>query len=164
MRVIRLARVLLLASALAGCAGGYGAARPLAAAGEIPSADYEVRTLVALAPSKQGDGEMIAAVLYLLPARTPLEVWEGSYPTGGGGWLLQSSLGNGSGNEHLRLVQSAAHYDALVLPGGDGRALGYALVHKAVKASMRQASGKAFLILGASEFIDPHYIGPGSGR
>lgn len=76
MQVIRLARALLLlfASALAGCASGYGGARPLAAAGEIPSAEYEVRTLVALAPTKQGDGEMIAAILYLLPARTPLEV------------------------------------------------------------------------------------------
>jgi len=162
MQGVQFRCALLLFAAVAGCAGSAG--QPLAAIGEIPSADYEVRTLVALAPTKPGDGEMIAAVLYLLPGRTPVEIWEGSYPTGGGGWLLQSTLGRGSGKEHLRLVRSPAHYDALILPGGEGTVLGYALVHKAVKASMRQASGKAFLVLGASQFIDPHYIGSRNGR
>ncbi|HZE61277.1 MAG TPA: hypothetical protein VE085_12040 [Burkholderiales bacterium] len=156
--------LLLLATvALVGCAGVSGPAHPLVPAGEVPPGNYAVSALVAVAPVKQADGEVYAAVLYTLPSSTPLQIWEGSYPAGSRGSLVRSSLGKGEGKEHLRLVKSPAHYDVLMLPGRDGRPLAYALVHKAVQASFYEGNDKAVLFLQASNFIDPNYIGS-SGR
>ena len=153
-------------SAFAGCAGLPGAGRALIPAAEIPPADYDVRALVSLAPAKQADGEIVAAILYVLPAPAPLEVWEGTNPTGSRGWLVTPSLGKGRGKEHLQLVKSAADYDVVTLPGADGRPVGYALVHKAAgPASIQDWNGKLVLVLGISNFIDPNYIGShGGGR
>jgi len=149
---------------LVGCAGPSGPARPLVPTAEIPPNDYDVSALVALAPTKQADGEFYAAVLYTLPGN-PLEVWEGSYPAGSRGWLVRESLGKGKGTEHLRLVKSAAHYDVMMLPDHEGRPLGYALVHKAIWPGLHDSNGKVVLFLQASEFIDPNYIGSrGNGR
>jgi len=153
-------------SAFAGCAGLPGAGRALIPAAEIPPADYDVRALVSLAPAKQADGEIVAAILYVLPGHAPLEVWEGTNPTGSRGWLVTRSLGKGRGKEDLQLVKSAAHYDVVTLPGADGRPLGYALIHKAAgPASIQDWNGKLVLVLGISNFIDPNYIGShGGGR
>jgi hypothetical protein len=152
--------------AFAGCAGLSGAGRALIPAAEISPADYDVRALVSLAPAKQADGEIVAAILYVLPGRAPLEVWEGTNPTGSRGWLVTRSLGKGRGNEHLQLVKAAAHYDVVTLPAADGRPLGYALIHKAAgPASFQDWNGKLVLVLGISNFIDPNYIGShGGGR
>ena len=150
--------LLFAAAALVGCAGVSGPARPLAPAGEVPPGNYDVGALVALAPVKQADGEVYAAILYTLPGN-PVEVWEGSYPAGSRGWLVLKPLGKGTGQEYLRLVKSPDHYNVVMLPGRDGAPLGYALVHKAVQPSLRDRDGKAVLFLQASDFIDPDYIG-----
>jgi hypothetical protein len=154
--------LLFVTAALVGCAGVSGPARPLVPATDVPAGNYDVGALVSVAPVKQGDGEVYAAVVYTLPGNA-VEVWEGSYPAGSRGWLVRQSLGKGEGKEHLRLVKSPAHYDVLMLPDRDGRPLGYALVHKAVQASLYEGNGKAVLFLQASNFIDPNYIGS-SGR
>lgn len=163
-RGLRGALLPLAAALLAACADMEGAGRPLVAVGEIPAADYEVRTVVAVAPAKQADGEVVAAILYLLPKGIPVQVWEGSYPTGGRGWLISRSLGKGDGTEHLRLVKSTSNYRTVMLPLADGTRLGYALVHKAVKASTHDARGEVVVVLNASDFIDQQYIGNSRGR
>jgi len=151
--------------ALAGCAGVMGTLRPVTPVGEVPSGEYDVRVLSALAPTKQPDGEVIAAVLYTRPGGPRVEVWETSYPTGSRGWLWEQSLGKGSGREHLPLVKSPAHYQAVTLPGRDGRPIGYALLHRTgVHASLQDWNGKTVLFLSAVEFIDPDYIRSGDGR
>jgi hypothetical protein len=159
--------ILALAGALAvaGCAGLVGTLRPVIPVGEIPSGEYEVRALRALAPTKQPDGEVVAAVLYTKPSGPRVEVWETSYPTGSRGWLWEQSLGKGSGREHLPLVKSPAHYETVTLPGRDGRPIGYALLHRTgVHASLQDWNGKTVLFLSAVEFIDPDYIRSGDGR
>jgi hypothetical protein len=165
-RGLRGTLAIFAAAALVGCAGLSGPARPLVPAGEVPSDNYDVGALVSVAPTKQADGEVYAAILYLLPASTAVQIWEGSYPAGSRGWLVLQPLGKGDGKEHLRLVKSADHYDVMMLPDRDGRPLGYALVHKAVRpASLHDWNGKVVLFLQASNFIDPNYIGShGNGR
>jgi len=157
--------LLFAALALAACATPSEPGPALVPTGEIPSGDYEVAAIVSVAPTKQADGEFYAAVLYALPGAA-LQIWEGTYPAGSRGWLVREPLGKGTGSEHLRLVKSAAHYDALMVPDRDGRPLGYALVHKAVRpTSLQNRDGKVVLFLQASEFIDPNYIGSrGNGR
>ncbi len=156
--------VVLGAVAIAGCAGLVGTLRPVIPVGEIPSGEYEVRALLALAPTKQPDGEVVAAVLYTQPSGPRVEVRETSYPTGSGGWLWEQSLGKGSGREHLPLVKSPAHYETVTLPGRDGRPIGYALLHRpGVRASLQDWNGKTVLFLSAVEFIDPEYIRSGNG-
>src|SRR5256886_5694168 len=62
--------------------------------------------------SKQADGEIVAAILYVLPAPAPLEVWEGTNPTGSRGWLVTRSLGKGRGKrseEHTSELQSQSN-------------------------------------------------------
>ena len=150
---------------LAGCVGLVGTLRPVVPVGEIPSGEYEVRALLALAPTKQPDGEQVAAVLYTLAGGPRVEVWEAAYPTGPGGWLWEQSLGKGSGREHVRLVKSPANYETVVLPGRDGRPLGYALLHRpGVHATLQDWNGKTVLFLSAIDFIDPEYIRSGNGR
>jgi len=163
-RGLRGAFLLFAALALVGCAAPSGPARPLMKADAVPPGNYDVAAVVAVAPTKQADGEFYAAILYTLPGN-PLQVWEGSYPAGSRGWLVRESLGQGKGTEHLRLVKSPAHYDVVMLPDRDGKPLGYALVHKAVLPGLRDWNGKPVLFLQASEFIDPNYIGShGNGR
>lgn len=77
------------ALAIVGCAGVMGTLRPVTPVGEVPSGEYDVRVLSALAPTKQPDGEVIAAVLYTRPSGPRVEVWETSYPTGSRGWLWE---------------------------------------------------------------------------
>jgi hypothetical protein len=157
--------LLFAAVALVGCASASGPARPLIPTGAIPADNYDVGALVALAPVKQGDGEVYAAILYTLPSSGGLQVWEGSYPAGSRGWLVLKQLGKGNGTEHLRLVKSVEHYDVMTLPGGDGKPLGYALVHKAVRpTSLVGRDGKVILFVQASNFIDPNYIGSHGNR
>ena len=157
--------VILGALTIAGCAGLAGTVRPVIPVGEIPSPEYHVRALRALAPTKQPDGEVVAAVLYTQPAGPRVEVWETAYPTGAGGWLWEESLGKGSGREHLPLVKSPAHYATVTLPGRDGRPIGYALLHRTgVHASLQDWNGKTVLFLSAIDFIDPGYIRSGNGR
>jgi hypothetical protein len=163
-RALRGSLLLFAALVLFGCASPSGPARPLVPAGEIPTGNYDLGALVALAPVKQGDGEVYAAILYTLPG-SPVEVWEGSYPAGSRGWLVLKPLGKGAGKEYQRLVKSTDHYDVMMLPGRDGAPLGYALVHKAVRPSLHEQGGKAVLFVQASDFIDPDYIGShGRGR
>jgi hypothetical protein len=162
-RLIRGNFLLFATAAFVGCASSSGPARPLVPATEVPPGDYEVAALVSVAPTKQADGEFYAAVLYTLPG-TPLEVWEGSYPSGSRGWLVREPLGRGNGTEHLRLVKSRAHYDVVMLPDRDGNPRGYALVHKAIQPGLHDWHGKLVLFLQASEFIDPNYIGSRGGR
>ena len=151
--------------AVAGCAGVMETLRPVIPAGEIPSGEYDVRVLWALAPTKQPDGEVIAAVLYTQPAGPRVEVWETPHTGGAGKWLLEHSLGKGSGREHLTLVKSPAHYETVVLPGRDGRPIGYALLHRpGVHATLQDWSGKTVLFLSAINFIDQEYIKSGDGR
>ena len=156
---------LLVTLAIAGCAGLAGTLRPVVPVGEVPSGNYDVRVLSALAPTKQPDGEVVAAVLYTEPAGPGVEVWETSYPTGSRGWLWEYSLGKGSGREHVALVKSPAHYETVTLPGRDGRPIGYAILHRAgVHASLQDWNWKTVLFLSAVEFIDPDYIRSGGGR
>ena len=153
----------VFACALVGCAISPGATRQVLPASAIPSADYEVSTVVSTAPTKQADGEFVAAVVYLSRPGTRLEIWEGTYPAGGGNWLTQRPLGKGNGQEHLKLVKSATHYQTVSLVSGDGQPVGYALLHKALgPATLFESGGKLTLVLPASNFIDPHYI-QGSG-
>src|SRR5258706_7374346 len=120
--------LLLLATvAFVGCAGVSGPAHPLVPAGEVPPGNYDVSALVALAPVKQGDGEVYAAVLYMLPSSAPLQIWEGTYPAGSRGSLVRSSLGKGEGKEHLRLGQSPAPYDVPTLASPARRTHAYSL-------------------------------------
>ena len=147
------------ALAVAGCAGLTATLRPVLSVGEIPSGEYEVRILTAMAPTKQPDGEQVAAVLYTLPGGPALEVWETSYPTGARHWLWERSLGRGSGREHVGLVKSPANYETVILSGREGRPLGYALLHRAgIHATLQDWNRKTVLFLSASEFIDPDYI------
>jgi len=156
--------VVLGALVLAGCAGLAGTLRPVSPIGEVPSGEYDVRVLLPLAPTKQPDGEQVAAVLYTQPAGPRVEVWETPYPTGGGKWLWENSLGKGNGREHIALIKSPAHYQAVTLTGPDGRPIGYALLHRTgVHATLQDWHGKTVLFLSAIDFIDPEYIRSGNG-
>jgi hypothetical protein len=160
VRGFRGALLPLLACVLAGCAGMPGATRPVS---EIPSGDYDVGSVVSVAPPKQADGEFVAAVVYISRPGTRLEIWEDTYPSGSRGWLVLRPLGKGNGREHLKLVKSATHYQTVSLASADGQPVGYALLHKALgAATLFESGGKLTLVLPASNFIDPHYIG-GSG-
>ena len=144
---------------LAGCAGLAGTLRPVISVAEVPSGNYDVRVLSAIAPTRQPDGEVIAAVVYTQPAGPRVEVWETPHTSGAGGWLWEYSLGKGSGREHLAIVKSPAHYETVTLPGRDGRPIGYAILHReGVHATLQDWNGKTVLFLSAINFIDQEYI------
>ncbi len=145
---------------LAGCAGLVGTLRPVVPVGEIPSGEYEVRVLAALAPTIQPDGEVIAAVLYTQPTGRRVEVWDSPRS-----WLWERSLGKGSGKEHVALVKSPANYETVRLTSRDGGPIGYAVLHRVgVHATLQDWNGKTVLFLSTLNFIDPNYIRPDDGH
>ena len=75
----------LAALCLAGCGGPV---RPAIVVSEIPPGEYQADAFIALAPTLQPDGEVVAAVLYTMPGGRRIEVRDSPR-----WWLWERALG-----------------------------------------------------------------------
>lgn len=160
MKVTKAGRLALGAFALllAGCGGLT--VRPAVAVPEIPPGEYQASAFIAMAPTLQGDGEVVAAVLYTIPGGRGIEVRDSPR-----WWLWERALGRGTGREHLALVKSPAHYAIVSLPGRDGQPIAYAVLHrKGVHGAVQDRGDRSVLFLSTLYFIDPNYIQSNDGK
>lgn len=150
IRTYRLLGLAALVLALAGCAG----VRPAAPVAEIPPGEYQASAFIAMAPTLQPDGEVVAAVLYTLPGGRRVEVRDSPR-----WWLWERDLGRGVGKEHLALVKSPANYQTVSLSGRDGRPMAYAVLHRTgVHGAVQDWGDRSVLFLSTLHFLDPNYI------
>jgi hypothetical protein len=150
-----------LALLLAGCAGLTGSVRPAVGVAEIPPGEYQASAFIAMAPTLQGDGEVVAAVVYTLPGGRRIEVRDSPRA-----WLWERPLGRATGREHLALVKSPGNYTIVSLPGRDGQPIAYAVLHRTgVHGSVQDWGGdRSVLFLSTLYFIDPNYIRSNDGK
>ena len=147
----------LAALCLAGCGGPV---RPAIVVSEIPPGEYQADAFIALAPTLQPDGEVVAAVLYTMPGGRRIEVRDSPR-----WWLWERALGRATGTEHLALVKSPANYSIVSLTGGDGRPIAYAVLHRTgVRGAVQDWGDKSVLFLSTLHFLDPNYIQSNDGR
>ncbi len=147
----------LAALCLAGCGGPV---RPAIAVSEIPPGEYQAGVFIALAPTLQPDGEVVAAVLYTMPGGRRIEVRDSPR-----WWLWERALGRATGTEHLALVKSPANYSIVSLTGSDGRPIAYAVLHRTgVRGAVQDWGDKSVLFLSTLHFLDPNYIQSNDGR
>jgi hypothetical protein len=159
-RVHGLFALMALAPLLAGCAGLHGGLRPAVPVSEIPAGEYQASAFIAMAPTLQGDGEIVAAVLYTMPGGRRIEVRDSPR-----WWLWEQALGRATGKEHLALVKSPANYTIASLTGRDGRPMAYAALHRTgVRGSVQDWGDRSVLFLSTLYFIDPNYIRSDDGR
>jgi hypothetical protein len=149
-----------MALLLSGCGGLTGNARPAVAVAEIPPGEYQAGAFIALAPTREPDGEVVAAVLYTMPGGRRIEVRDSPR-----WWLLERALGRATGTEHLALVKSPANYTSVSLTGRDGLPIAYAVLHRTgVRGAVQDWGDKSVLFLSTLHFIDPNYIRSDDGR
>ena len=141
---------------LVGCA----TVRPTVPVAEIPPGEYEARAFIAMAPTLQGDGEVVAAILYTMPGGRRIEVRDSPR-----WWLWERSLGRATGREYVGYVKSPANYSIVSLPGPDGQPIAYAVLHrKGVHGAVQDWGQRSVLFLSTLYFIDPNYIRSPDGR
>ena len=134
--------------------------RPAIAIGEIPPGKYQAGAFIALAPTREPDGKVVAAVLYTMPGGRRIEVRDSPR-----WWLWERALGRATGTEHLALVKSPANYSIVNLTGGDGRPIAYAVLHQRwVGGAVQDWGDKSVLFLSTLHFLDPNYIQSNDGR
>lgn len=149
----------VVALLLSGCGGLTGSVRPAVAVAEIPPGDYQASAFIAMAPTLQGDGEIVAAVLYAMPGGHRIEVRDSPR-----WWLWERALGRGTGREHLALVKSPANYQTVSLSGRDGRPIAYGVLHRTgVHGAVQDWGDRSVLFLSTLHFIDPNYIRSNDG-
>ena len=152
--------LVLVSLLLSGCAWLFLSGRSSVPVGEVPLGEYDVKALLALAPTVQGDGEVTAAVVYTNPAGPRIEVW----PTPSIMGIWDRPLGRGTGREHLTMIKSPAHYKTVAFTNRDGQPIGYAVVHaKGIRTTVHDVGDKTIVFLSTLEFLDYNVLEPRDG-